>query len=298
MPGSKAVPSHLCQNHDTSALATVPSVARFADFSEDRAWHTHCCVIGRMGFSRRWSAAALVLVAATLLATRAAAQQPYSYPSQSEYQYPAWPEVAEAATVEEGRSRRIAPAAAMTGLSAGVVGAALATYAGARAHEECGLTGCFAVTDARLELTAQALAAAGGGMALVAVPTLLDAMFVDHGTPLHAGRMGWGMALTTLGVGQVASMVVLGVHMAMEEDHRFVTVQAREGGPSHPFPRDRIDGGALVVTLIAQGVTAATHLGVGIPLWANGGRSREEPSGCVEATLVPTGSGAELHVSF
>jgi hypothetical protein len=112
--------------------------------------------------------------------------------------------------IAEGREQRVKTAAAMTGLALGVAVAGAATYGASQAFEVCGLSGCFPYPDPRLRLTAEALFAAGGGMALVALPTLLDAVSGERGPPRRAGRMGWGLALTSVGVGQLASMLVLG----------------------------------------------------------------------------------------
>jgi hypothetical protein len=234
--------------------------------------------------------AALLLVSST-----AHAQEPsFQYP-------PGWSPIPPPVEptpddIEEGRDVRVRTAAGVTGLAVGVLAAGLATYGAAASNEECGLTGCFAKTNPQLEIAAGAIGAAGAGMALVAVPTLLDAMFVDRGPPRRAGRMGWGLALTSIGAGSAASMIVLGLAFHEAEKDRF-DFRTRGPGTTLRDP-DRVDAGGVLVSLIAQGVVAAVHLGVGIPLWASGGRSGGSGDSSFRATIVPTGSGAAVQGSF
>jgi hypothetical protein len=239
----------------------------------------------------RWWVAAVA--AALMLLVTTAAEAQHTNPYDKPYFNP-WLQTAERVDVgpEEAREQRLHPAAAMTGMSFGVMSAGLVTYIVSRKSEEsCGLTGCFTHANPQLEVAAGALAAAGGGMALVAVPTLIDAMFVDRGAPRNPGRNGWGMALTSLGVGSAASLGFLALALHRSEEERFNMV-GQQLGPS-------VDEGMIITMMIAQGLSAATYLGVGIPLWAAGGRAHEEAGGWpATATIVPSGTGAALNVSF
>lgn len=233
----------------------------------------------------------LAVTSLTVAAREAAAQESAAPPTWGVY----YPGVdggrrrveAEPVAPGEGREQRVASAAAMTGLSFGILSAALVTFAVSQAGTEvCGLTGCFTHPNRQLELAAGAIAAAGGGMALVAVPTLMDALVVDRGAPKHAGRMGWGLAMTAVGVGSAASMAVLAHAMTQE----------RNSETSLPGDLDRH---VFFSVLLVQGLSAATHLGVGIPLWANGGRSRDDVAPFpMQVTVAPAGMGAGIELSF
>lgn len=258
----------------------------------------------RWGPGVKGSHAAFVAAAMVLGALAQPARAQYAQPppnDQGPWGRAWWPERGHAERAEPepepddaaGQDIRIKSAAGMTGVSAGVMSAGLVTYIVSQtAMQECGLTGCFTYPDADLALGGATLLVAGAGMAVISVPTLIDAVLVHRGSPRRAGRMGWGMALTSLGVGSLASV-----------GYMLLRLENDDGASFSPNARTDIDNGFddddVVMATVVQGIFAATYLGVGIPLWAGGGRSRpEEQVWDVEMKIVPTGAGAALQGSF
>jgi hypothetical protein len=194
-----------------------------------------------------------------------------------------------------GRRQRVRAAVAGTTMAGATLVAALITYGvAARGTEACGLTGCFIHPSDSGKLAAGALGAAGITMALVTLPALFDALWVDRRPPRRPALMGWGLSLTAAGAGIAAANVVIAVALARADRNANTSpFDTFPFGSRNTLP-GAVDRDVIPPLIIAQSVVAAANLGIGIPLWAAGGRS-QDPAG---VRLVPAGNGMALQASF